>query len=136
MPPRTSLGNWEFGQEFGNSDGNLGIWTGENSYSNSQITVGIGNLNCGASRPVELAHPAPQCAEHGRDRCHRVWQRVMRNNLGEEIRGLPNELRDELRLVTADEAGEMRFVLQEACEEARHNADAGVGVDRKQRLDQ
>ena len=41
----------------------------------------------------------------------------MRNNLGEEIRGLPNELRDELRLVTADEAGEMRFVLQEACEE-------------------
>ena len=29
-----------------NLDGNLGIWTGENS--NSQIPVGIGNSNCGA----------------------------------------------------------------------------------------
>ena len=37
-----------------NLDGNLGIWTGENSYSNSQITVGIGNLNCGASNACRI----------------------------------------------------------------------------------
>ena len=36
--------------EIWNLDGNLRIWTGENSYSNSQISVGIGNLNRGASQ--------------------------------------------------------------------------------------
>ena len=38
--------------EFWNLDENLGIWTGENSYSNSQITVGIGNLNCGVREAI------------------------------------------------------------------------------------
>ena len=50
MQPRTSL--WKFGI-WSHQDGNLKIWTGENSYSNSQISVGIRNLNCGASERVE-----------------------------------------------------------------------------------
>ena len=45
-----AFGNWEF-------DGNLGIWTGENS--NSQIPVGIGNANCGAS--VRARAEAEEC---------------------------------------------------------------------------
>ena len=32
-----------------NLDGNLEIWTGEHSYSNFQISVGIGDWKCGAS---------------------------------------------------------------------------------------
>ena len=36
----------------GNLDGNLGIWRGENSKSNSQIPVGIGTANCGVSFTV------------------------------------------------------------------------------------
>ena len=49
MQPRTSL--WKFG----NLDGNSEIWTGENSYCNFQISVEIGNLNCGASKLVAPA---------------------------------------------------------------------------------
>ena len=33
-------------------DGNSEIWTGENSYCNFQISVEIGNLNCGAREHV------------------------------------------------------------------------------------
>ena len=47
MQPGTSL--WKFG----NLDGNSEIWTGENSYCNSQISVEIVNLNCGASGRVD-----------------------------------------------------------------------------------
>ena len=52
MQPRTSL--WKFGI-WSHQDGNLEIWTGENSYSNSQISVGIGNLNCGAR--IQVVRP-------------------------------------------------------------------------------
>ena len=42
--------------EIRNLDGNLEIWTGENSYSNSQISVGIGNLNCAARKASDTRY--------------------------------------------------------------------------------
>ena len=54
------LGIWNF-------DENWGIWTGENSFSISQITVGIGNLNCGASEHASVLRPVVQGVREG---CH------------------------------------------------------------------
>ena len=59
MQPRTSL--WKFG----NLDGNSEIWTGENSYCNFQISVEIGNLNCGAR--VRIEDPVVEGRGEGRE---------------------------------------------------------------------
>ena len=54
-----------------NLDGNLEIWTGESSYSNSQISTGIRNLNCGARiqvvRPGVLDVVDHRCDQHPRE---------------------------------------------------------------------